>query len=380
MTNSSTGLVTGTPATVGTSTLYVWAANSAGTTTLPITFIVSAVGSGVPVITSATTFSATVGQPYSYQITATNNPTSYGGWGGPNGGMTNSSTGLVTGTPAAAGTSTLYVWAANSFGTATIPVTFTASPATGGPAGPPSITSALTASGTMGSSFSYQITATNSPTSYGALVLPVGLSFNTVTGLISGTPTVSGATTVSLSATNSAGTGTAGLALTIGAVAPSITSATSATQPVSSSFSYQITATNSPTSYGATGLPGGVTLNTSSGLIFGTPSSSGTYVVGLTATNSAGTASSTLTLTITHIVTLNWSPSSSQNIAGYNVYRGTTSGGPYTELNSTLVGGTSYTDTAVQPGMTYYYVATSVDFSGNQSEYSSPASATVPSP
>jgi Putative Ig domain len=79
----------------------------------------------------------------------------------------------------------------------------------------PVITSATTASGTVGTAFSYQITATNSPTSYGASGLPSGLSVNGTTGRISGTPTASSASTVTLTATNSGGTGTAPLTLTI---------------------------------------------------------------------------------------------------------------------------------------------------------------------
>ncbi len=79
----------------------------------------------------------------------------------------------------------------------------------------PVITSATTASGTVGASFSYQITAKNTPTSYGAAGLPAGLTVSTGTGLISGTPTAAGTSTVTLSATNSTGTGTASLTLTI---------------------------------------------------------------------------------------------------------------------------------------------------------------------
>jgi len=82
--------------------------------------------------------------------------------------------------------------------------------------------------------------------------------------------------------------------------------------------------------------------------------------------------------TVTHSVSLNWTASASPNIAGYNVYRSTTSGGSYTQLNSGLVTVTSYADTNVAPGQTYYYVTTAVDMSNNQSAYSTQAQATVP--
>ena len=83
-----------------------------------------------------------------------------------------------------------------------------------------------------------------------------------------------------------------------------------------------------------------------------------------------------------HTVTLNWVASISSNVAGYNVYRGTVSGGPYAKLNSSsLVVGTTYTDSTVQSQQSYYYVATAVDSSGNESAYSNPpAQVVVPSP
>ncbi len=84
-------------------------------------------------------------------------------------------------------------------------------------AGPvPVITSSDTASATIGTAFSYQITATNSPTSFGAVGLPTGFTLDSVSGLISGTATGAAlASSVTLSATNANGAGSAPLTLTI---------------------------------------------------------------------------------------------------------------------------------------------------------------------
>lgn len=82
-----------------------------------------------------------------------------------------------------------------------------------------------------------------------------------------------------------------------------------------------------------------------------------------------------------HPTILTWGASTSSNVAGYNVYRGTVSGGPYTKLNTALIVGTTFTDASSQPGQTYFYVATAVDTSGNESAYSSPAvQANIPTP
>jgi hypothetical protein len=81
-----------------------------------------------------------------------------------------------------------------------------------------------------------------------------------------------------------------------------------------------------------------------------------------------------------HSVSLTWVASTSTNVVGYNVYRGTAPGGPYTLLTSTRVAGLAYTDLAVQAGQTYYYVVTAVDSSNNASVYSTEAMAVVPYP
>ncbi len=163
----------------------------------------------------------------------------------------------------------------------------------------PVISSATSASGTQGLAFNYQIVASNSPTSYNATGLPTGLSVNTATGLISGTPSATGTFAVTLSATNAGGTGTAVLTLTVNPPAPVISSATSASGTQGQAFSYQIVASNSPTSYNATGLPAGLSVNTANGLISGTPSTAGTFAVALNATNAGGTGTAALALTVT---------------------------------------------------------------------------------
>jgi hypothetical protein len=79
----------------------------------------------------------------------------------------------------------------------------------------PQITSSLTANGTVGVRFTYQIQASNSPTSFGVSGLPSGLSANSSTGLIEGILEKTVIAAVTISATNQAGTGTKSLRITI---------------------------------------------------------------------------------------------------------------------------------------------------------------------
>ena len=79
---------------------------------------------------------------------------------------------------------------------------------------------------------------------------------------------------------------------------PQITSAGTASGTVGTAFTYQIAATNSPTRFGATGLPAGLTVNTNSGMISGAPTTSGTFSVVLSASNGSGSGSGGLTLTV----------------------------------------------------------------------------------
>lgn len=72
-------------------------------------------------------------------------------------------------------------------------------------------------------------------------------------------------------------------------------------------------------------------------------------------------------------VLLTWDANGEPDLAGYNVKRAAITGGPYAQLNGPLVLGTTYTDTGLSPGTTYYYVVTAVDTSTNESAESSEA-------
>ncbi len=139
----------------------------------------------------------------------------------------------------------------------------------------------------------------------------------------------------------------------------------------------------------ATGVSAGTTLaagqSTTLTVTF-TPAAAGTSTGSVTFTSNAADASLALGLTgtgaqpapVVHSVILSWAPSASPTAMGYDVYRGTTAGGPYTLLNSTPVSGTTFTDTTGVVGQTYYYAVTTLDSSGVQSGYSNVVSATIP--
>ncbi len=115
------------------------------------------------------------------------------------------------------------------------------------------------------------------------------------------------------------------------------------------------------------------------------PSNSGTATGSVQFVNSSATSPVTLPLTgtavapVAHSVTLSWHASTS-SVVGYNVYRGGQSGGPYSRINPNLVGGTTYADSSVTHGQTYYYVVTSVASGNLESGYSNQVTAVIPAP
>ena len=87
----------------------------------------------------------------------------------------------------------------------------------------------------------------------------------------------------------------------------------------------------------------------------------------------------------THAANLTWTASATPN-ATYNVYRATSSGGPWTQVQSS-VSGTAFADNATTDpgapplaGQTYYYVVTAVANGVESAQSSPPVQATIPSP
>ena len=263
-----------------------------------------------------------------------------------------------------------------------------------------------TLTNTGGSSITItQANLTGAVFSVSGLTLPLTLTANqSVTFTATFAPTSAGAASGSLSVVSNAsnstlnvalsGTGTAAGTL---AVSPTSLSFGSVTVGSSSSLSGSLTASGASVTINSASLNNsefalsGISLPTTlpaaqsaTFIVTFTPQASGATSASLSFSSSAANSPTVQTMTGTgkaatqHTVDLTWNASS--GAVGYNIYRGSISGGPYTMINSSLDSTTAYTDSTVVSGQTYYYVATAVDASSNESGYSNQATAVVPNP
>jgi len=115
------------------------------------------------------------------------------------------------------------------------------------------------------------------------------------------------------------------------------------------------------------------------------PAMSGTASARLTLTSNADNSPTTVALTGvgvvagSHSADLTWSPSLDV-VIGYNVYRGAKTGGPYSKINPILDALTSFTDSTVKGGTTYYFVVTAVDAGLQESTPSNEVKVVIPTP
>lgn len=162
-----------------------------------------------PFITSVLTASGAQGQPFTYTIRGLHSPTNFIASGLPAGLTVNPTNGVISGTPLRAGTFPSVIGTVNACSADSQTLTITISSSA------PVITSVLTTNGTENVPFSYQITASQAPTSYDAQNLPPGFAVDPLSGILSGTPVYAGNFAITLSASNVWGVGSAVLNLTV---------------------------------------------------------------------------------------------------------------------------------------------------------------------
>ena len=276
--DSTTGVLSGTPTTPGGSTFTVTATNGVSpdaTADLTVT------------VTPAPTFTVTSGA-----LPA---------------GLTLTEAGVLSGTPTATGVSTFTVTAANGVGTDAVTpnITVTVTPAL---AAPVFTADTPPASAVVGTPYTYTFTATGYPAPTFAVTgtLPAGLNLDSTTGVLAGTPTSPGSVTFTLTATNSAGEDSKAytVVMTAAAVAPTITTGTLPAATVGAPYSETVTATGTgPITFTVSSgdLPGGLVLDSSTGVVSGTPTSAGSVTFTLTATNSAGADSKAYAIVTTAV-------------------------------------------------------------------------------
>ncbi len=316
--NSSTGAITGSPTTAGTSNFTVTATDSETPTPQTATKNLSITVNPQLTVTTSSLAPAAVGTAYNQALAATGGITPYT-WSVTTGslpaGLTlNASTGAITGTPTGpqVGAINFTVTATDSESptkTATANLSITVS------APPLSVTTSSLAGGTLGTAYSATVAATGGITPYTWSVsvgsIPAGLSLNSSTGAITGTPTgsVTGPINFTIKVTDAeqpAGSATAALSIAIAAAPLSVVTSslpTGVAQSVYAGATLQGAGGVSPYTWSVTtgSLPAGLSLNGSTGAISGTPTTAGitTFTVTITDSETPTPQTATKQLSIT---------------------------------------------------------------------------------
>ena len=264
-------------------------------------------------VTNPGTQTGTVGTAETLQVQASDSASgktlTYSATDLPFGLSLNATTGAVTGSPTAAGTYLTTVTVNDGSGASSVNLSWTISPK--GTGNVITVTPPANQTGTVGTAASLQIQATDSAAgqtlTYSAAGLPAGLAISSSTGLISGTPTTAATSSVTVTVSDTTGAkGTAAFTWTVnpqGTHTITVTNPGNQTGTVGTAASLQIQATDSAAgqtlTYSAAGLPAGLAISSSSGLISGTPTTAATSSVTVTVsdtTGAKGTAAFTWTI------------------------------------------------------------------------------------
>ncbi|MBD3584108.1 beta strand repeat-containing protein, partial [Flavobacterium selenitireducens] len=342
--NTTTGVISGTPTTATTQATYtVTAINAGGSTTFGVVITVNMPAPGSlsypspNIFTVGTTISPMFAGINGFVIGFSVSPAL------PAGLTLDPIFGFISGTPTVVtATATYTVSAFNLSGTVSFGVVITVNDVA-----PTSLTYTTPNVFTVGTSITnLSPTVTGNVVSYSiSPALPSGLSFNTATGVISGTPTAITATaTYTVTATNSGGSTTFGIVITVNDEAPSALSYnTPNVFTVGTAItSLTPTVTGDVTTYAISpSLPAGLSFDTGTGIISGTPTSASaqtTYTV--TASNSGGNT------TFDVVITVNEAAPSDLTYNTPNIF---TVGTAIVVLNPTVTG--SVTSFSISPAL-----------------------------
>ena len=313
----------------------------------PLSTEVSGFGDASPVLANPGNQSSTAGTPASLQLVGTDpggSPLSYTATGLPPGVTLTSSTGFVFGTPTVAGTHT--VTATVSDGSLSDSETFTWTVTLNN--APPVLTNPGGQATTVGTPVSLQLTG-NDPNgtqvSFAASGLPNGLTINAGSGLVSGTPTTAGNYTVVATVSDGilSDSETFGWTTTLANAPPVLANPGDQTSMVGETATLQLLGSDpngSAVTFSATGRPAGLSINTGTGKVSGTPASAGAHDVA--ATVSDGQLSSSETFRWTTMVSESDSAPPSIRIT-----TPTTRSRYFTRNSYVVLGGTASDDTEV---------------------------------